>query len=72
MNTCDTCRNYNPLGDDYRPNLGMCKQTCDYNELTRSGENEDPTRAYAWDYEGYSAGVFVGAKFGCIHWMVKE
>jgi hypothetical protein len=24
-----------------------------------------------WDFESYSAGVFVGPKFGCIHWIIK-
>lgn len=29
-------------------------------------------RAIAWDAEGYSAGVYTGPEFGCIHWAPVE
>jgi hypothetical protein len=30
-----------------------------------------PDKCYGWDYESYRAGVYVGPKFGCIHWEKK-
>lgn len=69
--TCDKCQHFKP--DNLYANFGYCALMGDSNELEwdratglLSGDN---TRAYGWDYEGYRAGVLVGHKFGCIHWI---
>ena len=47
--------------------------TGDYNEvMSYEGDEFVPVefkkdRAYAWDAEGFRAGVTVGINFGCIH-----
>ena len=64
-NTCDKCEHYTP--DKSEVVFGDCALMGDSNDGT-----PDSTRAYGWDYEGYSAGVYVGAKFGCINWTKKE
>jgi hypothetical protein len=64
-NTCDKCEHYTPNQSEVV--FGECALMGDCNEGT-----PDNTRAYGWDYEGYSAGVYVGTKFGCIHWTKKE
>ena len=64
--TCDKCSHYTPPGHLY-PGDGECALMGD--------SNNGPTpvdRCAGWDYEGYSAGVWVGPKFGCIHWVKKE
>jgi hypothetical protein len=61
--TCDKCANYEP--DE--SNDGSCSLMGDSNVV---GTPID--RCSGWDYEGYSAGVFVGPKFGCIHWIKGE
>lgn len=43
--------------------LGMC-----VTELALGDKTTD-CKAYGWDYESYRAGVYVGPKFGCIHWV---
>ena len=61
--TCDKCRQYKVyLG------YGECDLMQDSNNCTVM----QPDKAYGWDYEGYRAGVYVGPKFGCIHWLKKE
>jgi hypothetical protein len=62
---CGKCEHYTP--DEYKVGFGDCALTGYVNDGMT-----DSTRAYAWDYEGYSAGVYVGVNFGCIHWMKKE
>jgi hypothetical protein len=64
--TCDKCEHYTP--DKSEVVFGECALMGDCNEEG----TPDNTRAYGWDYEGYSAGVYVGKKFGCIHWAKKE
>lgn len=63
--TCGKCEHYTP--DKHDEGFGDCALMGDANEGVT-----DNTRAYGWDYEGYSAGVYVGVNFGCIHWMKKE
>jgi len=58
--TCDKCAHYTAR-DEY------CDLMGDFND-----EPNGPDRCAGWDYEGYRAGVYVGPKFGCIHWMKKE
>jgi len=71
---CGKCEHYTP---NYPAGFGDCALMGDFNEHpfdystdTRTGMQTN--RAYGWDYEGYSAGVYVGVNFGCIHWMKKE
>jgi hypothetical protein len=60
--TCDKCAHYTPAKWD--EGFGDCDLMDDAND-----GKPDNARAYGWDYEGYSAGVYVGEKFGCIHWL---
>lgn len=63
--TCDQCKHYTP--SEAYANEGKCALTGD--------SNDGPIRVdrcAGWDYEGYSSGVYVGPKFGCIHWVKKE
>ena len=68
MNTCDKCayytqpNSYEPKGYEYD---GKCA-------LMAYGAPILINRAIPWDYEGYSAGVHVGPKFGCINWEAQE
>ena len=63
--TCDRCAHY--ITHEFRgPNEGECRMTLDSNDGTPYAD-----RAYGWDAESYHAGVHVGPKFGCIHWMKK-
>ena len=67
--TCDKCLHYTPSDvpdlDGYAF-AGSCA-------LMGDSSNQFPRvavdRAAGWDCESYSAGVYVGPKFGCIHWM---
>jgi hypothetical protein len=67
MNTCDQCANYKLPSGFHLTNEGSCKLMGDSNE-----RDNDVDRCSGWDAEGYRAGVYVGPKFGCIHWMKKE
>jgi hypothetical protein len=67
-NTCDKCRHYtksDSKSNEYR-NAGRCDLMGD----SADGPN-DADKCVGWDYEGYRAGVYVGPKFGCIHWEKK-
>lgn len=74
--TCDQCKHYTPpepveglspkVAAEYA-NMGDCSMTLDSNDGTPHAD-----RAYGWDYESYHAGVHVGPKFGCNHWMKKD
>ena len=73
--TCDRCEHYTPakvyehLGGEraaQQKNQGGCALLGDSNDGTA-----DDDKAYGWDYESYRAGVYVGPKFGCIHWLKK-
>jgi hypothetical protein len=65
---CGSCRHFTQ--DDCDKNIGNCDLTLDYNDyFTTSDLSHTPDdRIFGWDYEGYSAGAYVGVKFGCIHW----
>lgn len=69
---CSGCKHYtqsdSPEDENYQF-AGRCELMGDANSQTPR-VSED--RASGWDYEGYAAGVYVGPKFGCIHWMKKE
>lgn len=62
--TCDKCKHYSV---STYVNEGSCALMGDSNENPVA---ED--RCAGWDYESYRAGVYVGPKFGCIHWIKKE
>jgi len=64
-NTCDKCAHYTP--DSHKKNEGSCSLMGDINE-----KNNPIDGCSGWDMENYSAGVFVGPKFGCIHWIRRE
>jgi hypothetical protein len=65
--TCDKCRHYAAEKDS--EGFGTCALMGDSNEFHRAGGYAFMNgRAYGWDYEGYSAGVYVTPKFGCINW----
>lgn len=57
--TCDKCKNYTAEEN----NQGGCALMGDSND-----GNMAIDRCAGWDYEWYGAGVYVGPKFGCIHW----
>jgi hypothetical protein len=63
--TCDKCSHYT-LSTEYA-NEGKCALTGDSNDGPIPVD-----RAVGWDFGGYRAGVYVGPKFGCIHWVKKE
>lgn len=71
--TCDKCEHY--MKDDMYQNKGSCSQMGDANDLSfdavskMMGDKTTDCKAYGWDYESYRAGVYVGPKFGCIHWV---
>ena len=71
-NTCDKCQHYaTTLMPDSAPYkyAGSCALMGDSNDQTQRVAVD---RAAGWDYEGYSAGVYVGPKFGCIHWVKRH
>lgn len=67
MKTCDKCANYglSKYGDVAR-HEGKCALMGDVNKAPNQAD-----RCVGWDAEGYGAGVYVGPKFGCIHWIEK-
>lgn len=68
MNTCEGCKNFS--ADDLYIGFGECLLMGDYNrfKFMPKDRTAELDRCYGWDYEGYSAGVYVGKDFGCIHW----
>jgi len=69
--TCDKCKHYTPVKypGATNPHGGSCELMVDSNDQTPRVAID---RAAGWDYEGYSAGVYVGPKFGCIHWGKRD
>ena len=70
--TCDKCRHYTPgewPNDPRLLNAGSCALMGDSNDHPNQVEAD---RAAGWDYESYRAGVYVGPKFGCIHWVKRD
>ena len=69
--TCDKCKHYEPAQHVYpqNPHGGSCALMGDSND---QAPRVAVDRAAGWDYEGYSAGVYVGPKFGCIHWEKRH
>ena len=68
--TCDKCQHYK--AEEHSECAGSCALMGDSNEMYESGGYKFVNgRAYGWDYEDYSAGVYVTPKFGCINWEKK-
>ena len=68
MNTCDKCTHYTPDSNKYGiNNEGSCSLMGDINQRSNPVDS-----CSGWDTESYGAGVYVGPKFGCIHWIKKE
>lgn len=71
MKTCDACKHYTPGSNPYRPtwshrNCGTC-------ELADRPDHTDSASVVAIDKiasvgSGGGSEVYVGPKFGCIHW----
>lgn len=64
-NTCDRCVHYTPSTypeDDDFQYAGACALMGDSGDAPNAID-----RCSGWDYESYKAGVYVGPKFGCIH-----
>lgn len=61
---CEKCKHYTP--DRHGRQFGDCAKAGDYND-----EGPISDGVVGWDFEGYRAGVYVGPKFGCIHWERK-
>lgn len=72
--TCDKCKHF--TADDTYEDAGKCALMGDSNDFAYDCDTSKlglaTDRAYGWDYEGYSSGVYVTPKFGCIHWAKKE
>lgn len=72
VKTCDKCSHYTPTDS---PDLssyvfaGSCSLMGDSNDQSPVVAAD---RAAGWDSESYRAGVYVGPKFGCIHWARKD
>ena len=65
MKTCDKCKHYTKAHGSKLPGYeydGMCA-------LMKYDAPISINTAIPWDYEDYNAGVSVGPKFGCIHWV---
>jgi hypothetical protein len=72
---CATCAHFRPADKDYvTPGWGDCRRITDDGPYYRSrSANRADVLAQAWDYEGYSAGLYVHRDFGCVHWeQAKE
>ena len=63
MKTCDRCLHYTESESSF---AGACARMKDANLMDCPKDG-----AVGWDYECYIAGVYVGPKFGCIHWVKK-
>ena len=72
-NLCENCAHYTPTDWPQCDSLafaGRCDLMGDSNDNHSLRVAED--RAAGWDQESIRAGVFVGPKFGCIHWTKAE
>lgn len=67
-NTCDRCAHYTPTEHpqwEHTKYAGSCALMGDSNKQDQLVSID---RCNGWDGESYYAGVYVGPKFGCIHW----
>jgi hypothetical protein len=70
MKTCDKCRYFTPsdwpeMGGSYEKYRydGTCAKAIDTNDKDMKIDSLG-----SWDDASYKSGVYVGPKFGCIHW----
>jgi hypothetical protein len=67
--TCDKCQHYTP-GDDWqganRPATGSCRLMCNSSAWPQGAAPDN--LCASWSRDGFWIGIYVGAKFGCIHW----
>ena len=69
---CKNCKHFEKT-DIGEPTQGDCDSDKFYysdDRYTGEVKKFDDKLEY-WDYEGYSAGVYVGENFGCIHFKKK-
>ena len=71
MNTCKDCKHLE--ADTLYIGFGYCGKMGDSNHFKFHPKDRtaELDKCYGWDYEGYSAGTYVGENFGCIHWEKK-
>jgi hypothetical protein len=76
MKTCDACKHYTPhvarfknaIYETAHQYTGECALAIDSNDRAFDDLKVDIDRIASWDQEGFLSGVYVGPKFGCIHW----
>lgn len=73
--TCDRCAHFT-VSDYAGQGVGDCAKALDFNRVHTDWSSDEhqvdmTDRVAGWDAESYSAGVHVGPKFGCIHWVKK-
>lgn len=66
MNTCDTCKHYT-MPEAERPDAGDCALIDEDRHRPNGVDGLSSGAEYL-----YESWVYVGPKFGCIHWMAKE
>lgn len=65
--TCDGCKHYTPTSDEIHwQNCGDC------NVINDNRSRVLPADMLEAGCEGGGAWVYVGPKFGCIHWSAKQ
>lgn len=78
MNTCEGCKFF--LADTSWPNgypykgWGTCQRLTDgygYDRHEQPDKPEDGRLAIPFDYESYSAGLYISPNFGCVMWEAK-
>jgi len=64
---CKDCKYFRPARDGYDAEKN--NNTCDNDKffIEYIGQVTPHNALVYWDYEGYSAGFYVGEEFGCIH-----
>jgi hypothetical protein len=70
MKTCDKCKFYTP--SNWPENTQFYEKYQYDGECSKSFDTNDQNMTIdglgSWDAESYKSGVYVGPKFGCIHW----
>lgn len=67
---CKDCKHGSEV--EYRRPLLNCDLALDANDFIDNDPSLPLDRVLGWDGEGYSAGVYVGPEFGCIHFSPKD
>ena len=66
---CENCKHWTRDPVSLLEAHGDCALMEDSNDV--SLKSLDDARVYAWDYEGYTAGTYVGKNFLCMHFQSK-